>query len=89
MEQWNFYLSGILYGIFERRDDRIFHCPLDVYTGMPDEWKELAEDDTWYLELGKMNVRKALMELEAYEAGIRNTETRNTAAENTGTRNAE
>ena len=59
-----------------------------VYTGMPDEWKELAEDDTWYLELGKMNVRKALMELEAYEAGIRNTETRNTAAENTGIRNA-
>ena len=88
MEQWNFYLSGILYGIFERRDDRIFHRPLDVYTGMPGEWKELAEDDTWYLELGKMNVRKALMELEAYEAGIRNTETRNTAAENTGTRNA-
>ena len=65
MEQWNFYLSGILYGIFERRDDRIFHRPLDVYTGMPGEWKELAEDDTWYLELGKMNVRKALMELEA------------------------
>ena len=73
MEQWNFYLSGILYGVCERRDNQIFHQPLDVYAGRLKEWQELTEEDTWYLELGKMNVREALLRLPDYEAGIAET----------------
>lgn len=53
MEQWNFYLSGILYGICERTKDCVCHRPLDVHTGLFKEWEELTEDETWYLELGK------------------------------------
>lgn len=73
MEQWNFYLSGILYGVCERRDNQIFHQPLDVYAGRLKEWQVLTEEDTWYLELGKMNVREALLRLPDYEAGIAET----------------
>lgn len=73
MEQWKFYLSGILYGVCERRDNQIFHQPLDVYTGRLKEWQELTEENTWYLELGKMNVREALLRLPDYEAGIAET----------------
>lgn len=70
MELWNFYLSGILYGICERTKDCVCHRPLDVHTGLFKEWEELTEDETWYLELGKMNVRHILLKLPDYEAGI-------------------
>lgn len=71
MEQWNFYLSGILYGVLEKRNSRVYHRPLDVYTGRLDDWKELKSGDGWYRELGKMDVLEALLGLEDYEAGVR------------------
>lgn len=71
MNQWNFYLSGILYGVFEKRDGRVYHRTLDVYTGRLMDWRELTPEDTWYLELGRMNVREALMRLDEYETGVR------------------
>ena len=70
MELWNFYLSGILYGICERTKDCVCHRPLDVHTGLFKEWEKLTEDETWYLELGKMDVRNILLKLPDYEAGI-------------------
>lgn len=70
MEQWKFYLSGILYGILERKGGCVFHKRLNVYTGLFEEPCELTKDDTWYLELGKMDAREALLRLPDYEAGI-------------------
>ncbi len=81
MEQWKFYLSGILYGVCERRDNQIFHQPLDVYTGRLKEWQELTDEDTWYQELGKMNVREALLRLPDYDACIAKTAGRTNPAE--------
>ena len=71
MEQWNFYLSGILYGVLENRNGRVYHRPLDVYTGRLDDWQELESGNNWYRELGKMDVREALLGLKDYEAGVR------------------
>ena len=45
MEQWNFYLSGILYGVLEKRNSRVYHRPLDVYTGRLEDWQELKSGD--------------------------------------------
>ena len=69
IEQWNFYLSGILYGIFKKQEGRIYHRSLDVYTGQLTDWQELEEKYTWYHELGKMDVWEALSRLEEFEAG--------------------
>ena len=69
IEQWNFYLSGILYGIFKKQEGRIYHRSLDVYTGQLTDWQELDEKYTWYHELGKMDVWEALSRLEEFEAG--------------------
>ena len=71
MEQWNFYLSGILYGVLEKRNSRVYHRPLDVYTGRLEDWQELKSGDGWYRELGKMDVLEALLGLEDYESGVR------------------
>ena len=71
MEQWNFYLSGILYGVLEKRNSRVYHRPLDVYTGRLEDWQELKSGDGWYRELGKMEVLEALLGLEDYESGVR------------------
>lgn len=70
MLQWNFYLSGILYGVLKEENGQIHHRPLDVYTGRLEEWRELAAEETWYLELGKMDVRSALLGLKGYEAAL-------------------
>lgn len=70
MLQWNFYLSGILYGVLKKENGQIYHRPLDVYTGRLEEWRELAAEETWYLELGKMDVRSALLGLKEYEAAL-------------------
>ena len=57
IEQWNFYLSGILYGIFKKQEGRIYHRSLDVYTGQLTDWQELDEKYTWYHELGNFILR--------------------------------
>lgn len=69
IEQWNFYLSGILYGVLKKQEGRIYHRSLDVYTGLLTDWQELEEKNTWYYELGKMDVWEALSRLEEFEAG--------------------
>lgn len=71
IEQWNFYMSGILYGVLKKQEGRIYHRPLDVYTGQLTDWRELEEKNTWYYELGKMDVWEALTRLEEYEDGAK------------------
>lgn len=64
-------MSGILYGICRRDGERVSHQKLDVYTGQFHDWCELTDDETWYLELGKMNVREILLKLPEYEEAVR------------------
>lgn len=54
-----------------KRNSRVYHRPLDVYTGRLEDWQELKSGDGWYRELGKMDVLEALLGLEDYESGVR------------------
>lgn len=71
MERWNFYVSGILYGVLETENGKIFHRPVDVHTGELRKRQPLEEGDTWYQELGKFDVREPLLRAAVYEAKIR------------------
>lgn len=84
MEQWKYYVSGILCGIIETGADhedeagtecagelRICHRFFDVFRGIWEENCILSGDDRRYLEVGRMDVREALCNLLEYERGIR------------------
>lgn len=71
MTQWNFYLSGILYGVLEEESGRIFHRPMDVHTSTLAPREELDAENTWYLKLGRMDVRRALLSRTFCEEQIR------------------
>lgn len=66
-ERWEFYMSGICYGICEKEGNHIYHKPFLVEKGRYGEKKELTEEENWYWNLGKMNVLEALLHVEEYE----------------------
>lgn len=70
MNRWNFYVSGLLYGVLEREGDQVFHQQMNVEMGVLMERQCLEEEDSWYPVIGKMNAREALLHLDAYEKGI-------------------
>ncbi len=70
MERWGFYVSGIKFGILEKENGAIYHCPLNVETGLFEERRELNAEYVLYQEMGKMNVLEAMKNVEEYEAGI-------------------
>lgn len=72
MERWKFYMSGICYGICEKEGGHIYHQPLLVEAGQYGERKELTKEDTWYQDLGKMDVLGALLHVEEYEQALAN-----------------
>ena len=51
MEQWNFYVSGILYDKFFQEDEKIMISKLDVYSG---KWQE----KTLFSESESENLKK-------------------------------
>ena len=59
------YVSGVRYGTCRKEGERVFHSPLDVTSGEFLPERELAPEDDRYVVLGKMNVREALLHLEA------------------------
>lgn len=76
MRKWNFYLSGILYGVIEEADKgetdgdgRLYHRQLDVETG---ELTDLTEftDDSFYYALCKRNLLKFFKHLSNYQDAI-------------------
>lgn len=70
MERWGYYVSGIKFGILEKENGRIFHQPMNLYTGEFSERECLTESYSLYQEMGKMNVLEALSHIAAYEKGI-------------------
>ena len=44
MEQWNFIFPEY-YMELEKRNSRVYHRPLDVYTGRLEDWQELKSGD--------------------------------------------
>lgn len=70
MEQWRLYVSGILYGAFEKDGGEIFHRSLDIYTGCLKEKEKFEEENTCYA-FSKINVYEALLHAEACEAALR------------------
>lgn len=71
MGQWKYYVSGICFGILEKEDSQVFHRPLDVFTGVFQERTVLTKEECRYRETGKMDPLEALLNLDAYEEGIR------------------
>lgn len=69
MERWEFYLSGIRYGICTKNENGIFHEPLLVEEGRLGESRELTREESWYQKLG-MDVLDALIHVKEYEAAV-------------------
>lgn len=71
MKQWNFYYSGVLYGIIRDMQDSgktLFHRPLDPFTGNLQEETAFL-DDSFYAGLcsrGLLHFFKGLVELEGH-----------------------
>lgn len=55
-EQWNFYVSGILYDKFFQEDEKIMISKLDVYSG---KWQE----KTLFSESESENLKKYVIEI--------------------------
>lgn len=68
MERWGFYLSGVQFGILEKSGGKIYHQPLNVYSGCFEERQEFLPGDDRYQVMGKMNVYEAMSRIEDYEA---------------------
>lgn len=69
MERWGLYVSGILYGTFEKEGEQIFHRALDTYTGCLKEREKLEEETSLYT-FGKINVREAILHAGACETAL-------------------
>lgn len=76
MKKWNFYLSGILYGVIEEEEPaqadgsrRLLHRRLDVETGNLTGLTEFT-DDSFYYALCKRNLLKFFQHLPKYQEAI-------------------
>jgi len=70
MERWGFYVSGLLYGVLDVEDGQVFHRPVDIHTGELKERMPLEKENTWYLEVGKMDAGEVLLRTEGYEKAL-------------------
>lgn len=66
---WNFYYSGILYGIIDDGADSLRHRSLDPFTGTFKNWEPFT-DDSFYYTLCKRSLIDFFNNLEEYELGI-------------------
>lgn len=66
MNQWNFYMSGILYGKFQLEKDTILESRLDITTGQFIPYRPLSEDD-FYSALCSRSLKTILEKLDIYQ----------------------
>lgn len=71
MMQWNFYMSGILYGKFKIEKDRIFESMLDISTGKFTEFRAFT-NDSFYKKLCSRSLLDIFHHLPVYEAVHKN-----------------
>lgn len=71
MEKWSYYVSGILYGRFEVRNDKIYYQWLDPFTACLGEREELDErKSNMLLKWSGLNVYQALNRVAYYETAF-------------------
>lgn len=69
MERWNFYYSGILYGLIERMEQTWYHKELDPFTNSFSDWKVLNEYNSYQL-LCSRDICKLMDSMEEYTHGL-------------------
>jgi putative CocE/NonD family hydrolase len=68
MTKWSYYFSGILYGTFEKNDEKIYYKWLDPLTSLFCDYSELDEEKNKSLQIwANLDVLRALNYIKEYE----------------------